>query len=110
VTVMIEKSRKQMLEEILKRSCQLRILNYELINDLLSQLQSITKNNGDEGKSLLFLVRMARKELKKYKRESSQTTKNEGLRTVLYNFINDLTIHIRIYFSDSVPSDTSVLQ
>ena len=107
---MTEKSRKQILEEILKRFCQLRILNYELINDLLYQLQSITKKKGDEEKSLLFIVQMAKKELKKYKRESSQTTKNEGLRTVLYNIINDLTIHIRIYFSDSVPSDSSVFQ
>jgi hypothetical protein len=107
---MTEKSRKQMLDDILKRFCQLRILNYELINDLLDQLQSITKNKGDEEKSLLLIVRMAKKELKKYKRESSQTTKNEGLRTVLYNIINDLTIHIRIYFSDSVPPDSSVFQ
>ena len=44
---MTEKSRKQMLDDILKRFCQLRILNYELINDLLDQLQSITKNKGD---------------------------------------------------------------
>jgi len=103
---MTEKSRKQMLEEILKRFCQLRILNYELIEDLLYQLQSITKNKGDEEKSLLFIVRIAKKELKKYKRESSQTAKNEGLRTVLYSIINDLTNHIRIYFSDSVPPES----
>ena len=63
---MTEKSRKQMLEEILKRFCQLRILNYELINDLLYQLQSITKNKGDEGKALIFIVRMAKKELVNY--------------------------------------------
>jgi hypothetical protein len=107
---MTEKSRKQMLEEILKRSCQLRILNYELISDLLTQLQSITTTKGDEEKSLLFIVRMAKKELKKYKTRSSQTTKNEGLRTVLYTIINDLTIHIRIYFSDSVPPDSSTFQ
>ncbi len=80
---MTEKSRKQMLEEILKRFCQLRILNYELINDLLYQLQSFTKNKGDEEKALLLIVRIAKKELKGYKRESSQTAKNEGLRAVL---------------------------
>ncbi len=107
---MTDKSRKQILEEILKRFCQLRILNYELIYDLLSQLESITKSNGDEEKSLLFIVRMAKKEVKKYKRESSQTAKNKGLRIVLFNIINDLTIHIRIYFSDSVPPDSSVFQ
>jgi hypothetical protein len=107
---MTEKSRKQMLEEILKRFCQLHILNYELINDLLSQLQSITKNNGDEERSLLLFVRMAKKELKKYKKESSQTAKNEGLRTVLYAIINDMTIHIRIYFSERVPPDSSAFQ
>jgi len=95
-----------MLEEILKRLCQLRILNYELINDLLYQLQSFTKNKGDEEKALLLIVRIAKKELKAYKRESSQSAKNEGLRTVLYNIINDLTNHIRIYFSDSVPPDS----
>ena len=107
---MTEKSRKQMLEEILKRFCQLRLLNYELINDLLSQLQSITKNKGDEERSLLFIVRIAKKELKKYKKESSQTAKNKGFRIVLFNVINDLTIHIRIYFSDSVPPDSSPFQ
>jgi hypothetical protein len=107
---MTEKSRKQMLEEILKRFCQLRLLNYELINDLLSQLQSITKNDRDEERSLLFIVRMAKKELKKYKKESSQTAKNKGLRIVLFDVINDLTIHIRIYFSDSVPPDSSAFQ
>ena len=85
--------------------CQLRILNYELIYDLLSQLESNTKSTGDEEKSLLFIVRMAKKEVKKYKRESSQTAKNKGLRIVLFNIINDLTIHIRIYFSNSVPPD-----
>jgi hypothetical protein len=106
---MTEKSRKQMLEEILKRFCQLRILNYELINDLLSQLQYITTNKGDEERSLLFIVRMAKKVLKKYKKESSQTAKKEGLRIVLFNVINDLTIHIRIYFSDSVPPDSSLM-
>jgi len=95
-----------MLEEILKRFCQLRILNYELINDLLYQIQSFTKIRGDEEKALLFIVRKAKKELKSYKRESSQSAKDEGLRTVLYNIINDLTNHIRIYFSDSVPSDS----
>jgi hypothetical protein len=107
---MTEKSRKQMLEEILKRFCQLRLLNYELINDLLSQLQSITKNDRDEERSLSFIVRMAKKELKKYKKESSQTAKNKGLRIVLFDVINDLTIHIRIYFSDSVPPDSSAFQ
>jgi len=99
-----------MLEEILKRFCQLRILNYELINDLLFQLQGFTKNKGDEEKALLFIVRMSKKELKNYKKESSQTAKKEGLRSVLYNIINDLTNHIRIYFSDSVPPDSSVFQ
>jgi hypothetical protein len=75
VAVMTEKSRKQMLEEILKGFCQLRILNYELINDLLSQLQSITTKKGDEERSLLFIVQIAKKELRKYKKESSQTAK-----------------------------------
>ena len=107
---MTEKSRKQMLEEILKRFCQLRLLNYELIDDLLYQLQSITENKGDEEKSLLFIVRNAKKELRKYKRESSQTVKNEGLRTVMYHIINDLTIHLRIHFSDSPPADSSLIQ
>ena len=95
-----------MLEEFLKRFCQLRILNYELINDLLDQLQSFTRNKGEEEKALLFIVQMAKKELKVYKKESSQTAKSEGLRTVLYNIIEDLTNHIRIYFSDNVPSDS----
>ena len=77
----------QMLEEILKIFCQLRILNYELIDDLWSQLQIITTNKGDEEKSLLLIVRIAKKELKKWKKESSQTAKNKGLRIVLLNVI-----------------------
>jgi metal-responsive CopG/Arc/MetJ family transcriptional regulator len=106
---MTEKSRKQMLEEIVKRFCQLRLLNYELINDLLSQLQNITTKKGDEERSLLVIVQIAKKELKKYKKESSQTAKNNGLRIVLFNVINDLTIHIRIYFSDTVPPNSFLM-
>ena len=107
---MTEKSRKQMLEEILKRFCQLRILNHELINDLLSQLQIITKNKGDEERALLFIVRNAKKELRKNKWGSSKTDKNQGLRAVLFSIINDLTVHLRIYFPESVPPDSSAFQ
>ena len=98
-----------MLEEILKRFCQVRLLNYEIIDDLLSQLQSITTTKGDEEDSLLFIVRLAKKELKKYKRENSESVKKEGIRSILHSVVNDLTVHMRIYFSDSVPRDSSVL-
>ena len=99
-----------MLEEILKRFCRVRLLNYEIIDDLLTQLQNITTTKGDEEDSLLFIVRLARRELKKYKREKSESLKKDGIRSILYSVVNDLTVHMRIYFSDSVPRDSSVFE
>jgi len=107
---MEDKSRQQMLETILKRFCQVRTLNYDIIDDLLSQMQSITTGKGDEEKSLLLLVRLAKKELRKYKQERSQTTKKDGLRATLNGIVNDLTVHMQIYFSDKVPPDSSVFE
>ena len=95
---MEERSRQQMLEEILKRFCEMRTLHYEVIKDLLLQLKSITKTKGDEEDSLLFIVRLTNRELKKCKRERTDVDKTKRLRAVLSSIINDLTTHIKIYF------------
>ena len=97
---MEERSRQQLLEEILKRICQVRTLNYEVLKDLLVQLKSITKSKSEEEESMLFIVRMALKELKKYKDERTDSDRAKRLRTVLSSITNDLTVHIRIWFPE----------
>ena len=64
---MEERTRQQLLEEILQRLCRVKLLNVEVMDDLLLQLKTITRTKGDEESSLLFIVKMARKELKKAK-------------------------------------------
>ncbi len=70
--------------------------------DLLNQMQKMTKSRGDEESSLLFTVRLAKKELRKYKKAVTQSDQTRILRTVLQDVVNDLTIHIRIYFPDKI--------
>lgn len=95
---MEEKTRQQLLEGILQRFCQVKILHYDLIDDLLRQLKNITTTRGDEERSLLFLVRLAKRELKKYSKARTQSEKSDILRKVLSGTISDLTNHINIYF------------
>ena len=97
---MEETSRQQKIERILQRFCQVKFLHYDVIDDLLSQLQTITTTKGDEEKSLLFIVRLARKELKKYNKDGTDAEKTARLRNVLSNAIDDLTNHLRIYFAE----------
>ena len=97
---MEEKSRAQLLKELHRNFCQIRILDYNIIKDLLLQLQSITKSKGDEKKALLSIVHLAKKELKKYNKAGSQSDKTDILRSVLRNITNDLNNHIRNYFPD----------
>ena len=99
-----------MLESILKRFCQVRTLNYDIIDDLLSQMQSITTGKGDEEKSLLLLIRQAKKDLRKCKQERPQSAKKDGLRATLNLIVNDLTVHMNVYFSDKTPPDSSVFE
>ena len=94
------KTRQQMLEEVLQRFCRVKILNYDVLMDLLSQMQNITNSKGDEESSLLFIVRLAKKELKKYKKAVTQSDQTKILRSVLQDVVNDLSIHLRIYFSE----------
>jgi len=97
---MEEKSRQQVLEEILQRFCRVKILHFDVIMDLILQLQNVTTSRGDEEKSLLFIVRLAKKELKKYNKAGAQSDQTRILRTVLQDTISDLTNHIRIYFPE----------
>ena len=106
---MEERSRQQLLEEILKRFCQVRTLNYEVLKDLLVQLKSITKSKGEEEESLLFIVRMALKELKKYKNERTDSEKTKRLRNVLSSITNDLAVHIRIWFPELNSQNSTVI-
>ena len=96
------KTRQQMLEEVLQRFCRVKILNYDVLMDLLSQMQNITNSKGDEESSLLFIVRLAKKELKKYKKAVTQSDQTKILRSVLQDVVNDLSIHLRIYFPEQV--------
>jgi len=99
------KSRQHLLEEILQRLCSIKFLNVEVIDDLLRQLQSITRTKGDEESSLLVIVRIARKELKKAKTVRNETERSRQLRSILSDITNDLTNHIRIYFLSPSNSD-----
>jgi hypothetical protein len=92
------KSRQLLLEEILQRLCRVKFLNVEVMDDLLRQLKSITRSKGDEESSLLFIVQVARKELKKAKTVRNETERSRQLRRILNDVTNDLTNHIRIYF------------
>jgi hypothetical protein len=99
------KTRKELLEEILQRFCRVKTLNYEVIDDLLLQLKRITKTKGDEESSLLFIVRLARKELRKVRKSRSDADRSTILRNVLSAVTNDLTNHLRIYFQSPINSD-----
>ena len=88
-----------MIERILQRFCQVKFLHYDVLDDLLTQLETITTTKGDEEKSLLFMVRLAKKELKKYNQERTDADKTARLRRVLRHIISDLTNHLKIYFS-----------
>ena len=98
------KSRQQLLEEILQRLCRVKFLNVEVMDDLLRQLKSITRTKGDEESSLLFIVQVARKELKKAKTVRNETERSRQLRRILNDVTYELTNHIRIYFQS--PSDS----
>lgn len=104
---MNEPSRQQKLEQILQRFCRVKILHYDVIEELLLQLKTITTTQGDEEDSLLFIVRLSMKELRKCKKARTDKEKNEILRRVLRDTINDLTNHLRIYFPQ-LNSDTAV--
>ena len=99
------KTRKQILEEILQRFCRVKILNYEVLYDLLQQLQTVTTTKGDEESSLLMLVQLSKKELKKARSIRDEKERSKVLRRVLYDLTNDLTNHIRIYFQSPPNSD-----
>ena len=99
------KSRQQLLEEILQRLCRVKFLNVEVMDDLLRQLKSITRTKGDEESSLLFIVQIARRELKKAKTERNETERSRQLRRVLSDVTSDLTNHIRIYFQSPPNND-----
>lgn len=98
-------SRQELLEQILQRICRIKTLNYEVINDLLQQLKAITTTRGDEESSLLFIVQMARKELKKAKKMRPESERSASLRKVLSGITSDLTNHLRIYFPGPMQSD-----
>ena len=97
---MEDNSRQQMLRDINRRLCRTKLLDYNIIEDLLLQLQSITKPIGKEEQALLKIVRLSKKELKKYNKAGSQSEKISILRKVLRNITNDIEKHILNYFSE----------
>lgn len=99
------KTRQQLLEEILQRLCRVKFLNIEVMDDLLQQLKSITKTKGDEETSLLLIVQIARKELKKAKTARNETERSGQLRSILNDVTRDLNNHIHIYFQNPSNSE-----
>lgn len=102
---MEERNRQQILEEILQRLCRIKLLNVEVMDDLFRQLKNVTKTKGDEESSLLYIVKLARKELKKAKSAKNETERSRQLRKVLNDVTHDLTNHIQIYFKSPQNSD-----
>ena len=99
------KTRKEMLEELLERVCRVKTLNVKLIDELLMQFQQITSTKGDEESSLLLIVQLARKQLKRIGKIKDEKERSGQLRRMLFDVTDDITNHIRIFFKSPPNSD-----